>query len=133
MHCAETITMRTYSALVSVYRKSTLAFVAALTVSGCLTAALSASNVALAAEIGTVVTVAGGGVDDGLPATQAALNAFDAVELPDGNLLVADVSHNRIREINTTTGVISTVVGSAPGPDGYGGFAGDGGPAIDAT
>src|SRR4051812_15613641 len=125
--------MRTYSVPVSVSRIPTLTLAAALTLSSCLAGALSASSEAMAAESGTVMTVAGGGVADGLPATQAALSAFDAAELPDGNLLVADVGHNRIREIDTATGIINTVAGSAPGPDGYGGFAGDGGPAIDAT
>ncbi len=80
---------------------------------------------------GVVTTVAGTGVagstGDGGPATAARLNApariaFDAA----GNLFVADSGNNKIRKISTS-GVITTVVGS-----GVAGFSGDGGPATAA-
>jgi sugar lactone lactonase YvrE len=80
---------------------------------------------------GLITTVAGGGssgLGDGGPATLAGLNypagvALDAA----GNLYIADKSNYRIRKV-ATNGVISTVAGKANGS-----FAGDGGPATNAT
>lgn len=65
---------------------------------------------------------------DGGAATNASLNApaglaFDAF----GNLLVADMGNNCIRKVNTA-GAVVTEVGN-----GYSGFAGDGGAAINAN
>jgi DNA-binding beta-propeller fold protein YncE len=82
---------------------------------------------------GMVTTVAGNGErgfgGDGGPATQASLDRPRDVELgPDGRLYVADTDNHRVRAIDLTTGVITTVAGS-----GTRGFAGDGGPATDAT
>lgn len=81
---------------------------------------------------GTVVTIAGtgtsGNTGDGGQATAARLNtpvrlAFDA----SGNLFIADSGNNKIRKVNMTTGVITTVVGS-----GTAGNTGDGGQATSA-
>ena len=73
-------------------------------------------------EAGTITTVAGdGGLelgDDG-PATDAALGiptglAFDAA----GNLYIGNSSLHRVRKVDATTGVITTVVGTgSPGPN----------------
>ena len=65
---------------------------------------------------------------DGGPAVDAQFNypygmAFDAA----GNLLIADTYNNRIRRIDASTGIITTIIGN-----GTQGYAGDGGPAIDA-
>jgi sugar lactone lactonase YvrE len=65
---------------------------------------------------------------DGGPATQALLNqpqhaAVDAA----GNLLIADRTNRRIRRVDATTGLITTVAGN-----GRQGSAGDGGPATEA-
>jgi len=49
-----------------------------------------------------------------------------AVDLS-GNLIVADQLNNRVRKVNTTTGIITTIAG-----DGYVGWTGDGGPATAA-
>jgi sugar lactone lactonase YvrE len=49
-----------------------------------------------------------------------------------GNILVADALNNRIRRVDATTGIITTVVGSGPAGPGMGTFAGDGGPASSA-
>lgn len=46
----------------------------------------------------------------------------------DGDLIFADDSQNRVRRIDSSTGVITTVVGTAAR-----GFSGDGGPARDAA
>ncbi|HWB86098.1 MAG TPA: IPT/TIG domain-containing protein [Bryobacteraceae bacterium] len=81
---------------------------------------------------GTLAIFAGNGVKgftgDGGPATSAELGlpsglAFDK----DGNLFFVDVSNHRIRKISTS-GIISTIAGTART-----GFAGDGGPAADAS
>jgi sugar lactone lactonase YvrE len=66
---------------------------------------------------------------DGGPATSALLNqptgvAVDAA----GNLFIADEFNNRVRRVDATTGVITTVAGN-----GSSGYAGDGGPATAAA
>src|SRR5262249_35379316 len=88
---------------------------------------------------GTETVVAGTGFcdfgGDGGPATAAQLDAPGGVTLDDaGNLFIADTLNNRIRRVDGTTGIITTVAGS-----GYAGFldvdsyyGGDGGPATAA-
>ena len=44
-----------------------------------------------------------------------------------GDIFIADTGNNRIREVNHTTGVITTVAGN-----GTAGYSGDGGPATAA-
>lgn len=77
------------------------------------------------ASTGIITTIAGtstaGYNGDGIPATSAQVNnpsrlAFDA----HGNLIFADYENNRIRMINESTGIISTIVGT-----GVAGFNGD--------
>lgn len=64
---------------------------------------------------------------DGGPAVNAELNNPEAVAVDaSGNVYIADTENHRIREV-TTDGVIHTVAGN-----GTLGFAGDGGPAINA-
>src|SRR5207245_5079667 len=84
---------------------------------------------------GIISTVAGNGTKgfsgDGGPATNAQLAPFGlhqglAVDSA-GNLYIADVANHRIRMVDTA-GIISTVAGN-----GTGAFAGDGGPAINAS
>jgi uncharacterized repeat protein (TIGR01451 family) len=73
-------------------------------------------------------TGGGGYSGDGGPAISADLNYPDAVVLDaSGNLFIADSNNNRIREVNVSTGVITTVAGN--GTEGY---SGDGGPATSA-
>src|SRR5262249_25168048 len=80
---------------------------------------------------GVISGVAGTGVEgfggDGGPAVGAPLDtpvglATDAA----GALYIADAGNNRVRKVNPTTGVITTVAGG-----GFG-FGGDGGAAINA-
>ncbi len=88
---------------------------------------------------GVISTIAGNGTTqsngagsyggDGGPATQAGLNypfavAFDST----GNMYIPDSGNNRVRVVNAGTQVISTFAGN-----GTQGFAGDGGPAIQAN
>jgi sugar lactone lactonase YvrE len=84
------------------------------------------------ASTGTITTVAGNGTagysGDGGLATSAELNEPAGVAVDGaGNLYIADRFNNRIREVNASTGIITTVAGN--GTPGYGG---DGGPATSA-
>ena len=74
-----------------------------------------------------VYTVAGAYVGDGMPATSGAFASpqYTAIDRQ-GNLYVADQFHCRLRKINKA-GIISTFAGT-----GICGFAGDGGPALNA-
>ncbi len=80
---------------------------------------------------GIITTIAGtgiaGGTGDGGTATAARLNSpakitFDGVN----GIYVSDMNH-KIRKIDLTTGIISTMAGT-----GVTGFSGDGGPAVSA-
>jgi len=79
-----------------------------------------------------IYTVAGNGTGgysgDGGQATAAAINQPTGVFLDMfNNIYIADSYNNRIRKVNSTTGVITTIAGTgAPG------FSGDGGPATAA-
>ena len=80
---------------------------------------------------GTITTIAGSGrwgfSGDGGPAVQAQFRAPDDVAVDEaGNLYIADEQNNRIRRVNPS-GTISTFAGT-----GEQGFAGDGGPAVEA-
>ena len=83
---------------------------------------------------GTVRYVVGAGKSgrfggDGGPATQATLNFPGAVAVDrQGNLYIADTMNHRIRRVDVTTGVISTIAGT-----GQHRCTGDGGPAVAAT
>ena len=81
---------------------------------------------------GVITTVAGNGTrgfsGDGGPATDASLNYPYALALDhSGNLLIADSFNERIRRVDHTTGIITTIAGR-----GSLGNCGDGGPAIQA-
>jgi class 3 adenylate cyclase len=73
---------------------------------------------------GSITTVVGTGVTgslgDGGLATQAELNAPQGVALGlDGNLYIADTGNNRIRKVDPSSGVITTIAGT--GEPGYSG------------
>src|SRR5439155_1157007 len=78
-----------------------------------------------------ITTVAGNGTysfsGDGGPATSAQFSAAGVVVDSAGNLFVSDIDNCRIRRVDATTQVISTIAG-----DGECGFSGDGGPATSA-
>jgi DNA-binding beta-propeller fold protein YncE len=78
-------------------------------------------------------TIAGNGTagfsGDGGPATEASLNFPRDAEIgPDGRLYIADSDNHRIRAVDLATGIITTVAGN-----GVAGFAGDGGPPLEAS
>lgn len=82
---------------------------------------------------GTISTVVGNGkrgyTGDGGPALEASLNLphelrFDAA----GNMFIADMSNQVIRRVDAKTRIITTIAGN-----GKRGYAGDGGPAAQAT
>jgi DNA-binding beta-propeller fold protein YncE len=82
---------------------------------------------------GVIETIAGDGearyAGDGGPAASASLNNPRDLEFgPDGRLYVADELNDRVRAIDLTTGIITTVAGNGERT-----FAGDGGPALDAS
>jgi sugar lactone lactonase YvrE len=82
---------------------------------------------------GIITTVAGNGIaafsGDGGPGTSASLNYPSDVALDTaGNLFIADPNNNRVRWLDHTTGVITTVAGN-----GTAGFSGDGGLATTAS
>lgn len=82
---------------------------------------------------GWITIVAGGETmgfsGDGGPARDAELGAPAAVAFDSqGNLYIADHDNLRIRRVDAKTGVITTIAGN-----GQRGFAGDGGPATEAS
>jgi sugar lactone lactonase YvrE len=94
---------------------------------------------------GTILTVAGSGMQgfggDGRPATTARMSSTIGVAVDrTGNLYVAEQNNHRVRKVDATTGIISTVAGSGAFDSIRGlltfgssaGFSGDGGPATAA-
>ncbi len=71
----------------------------------------------------------GGFGGDGGPASSALLSNPTSVAVDsNGDLFIADFGNSRIREVNGSTGIITTVVGN-----GSSNFSGEGGPAIYAS
>ncbi len=82
---------------------------------------------------GLITTVAGDGgfgfAGDGGPATDADFRSVRAIFVTaSGDIFIADDSDQRIRKVDGSTGIITTVAGN-----GASGFTGDGGPATDAS
>jgi len=82
---------------------------------------------------GAIATVAGNGGSgfsgDGGLATDAKLaRPFGLAIDSAGNIFIADIDNNRVREVDNATGYIKTVAGN-----GALGFSGDGGPAVAAS
>jgi trimeric autotransporter adhesin len=73
-------------------------------------------------------TVAGFSGDGGFAPLAQLNNAFFSCLDTAGNILIADGGNARVRKIDTATGIITTIVGN-----GVNVYAGDGGPAINAS
>jgi sugar lactone lactonase YvrE len=87
----------------------------------------------ITAATGIITTIAGTGTQsfsgDTAASTAATLALPHGITIdPAGNLYLADTQNHRIRRIDATTGIITTVAG-----DGTQAFDGDGGPAIAAS
>lgn len=85
----------------------------------------------VAASTGVIMTVAGHGTlgysGDGGPATSAALNTpYDVALDSSGNIYVADTNNDVVREVEASSGIITTIVGIADTP----GYSGDNGSAL---
>ena len=81
---------------------------------------------------GIITTIAGNGTGgysgDGGIATNATLyHPFGVAVDSNGNIYIADHNNNRIRKVNSTTGIITTIAGN-----GTAGYSGDGGIATNA-
>ena len=76
----------------------------------------------------SIFTSAGGGTDDGRPATVVGLDSpFGVAADTEGNLYIADSHSNRILRVSAGSGIITTIAGT-----GSYGFSGDGGAATAA-
>jgi sugar lactone lactonase YvrE len=90
------------------------------------------SRIRLVDRSGLIVTIAGNGTKgfngDGSPAATAGLSSPTGMVLSDsGSLFIADAGNNRIRKIDSSSGLITTIAGNGAPSSG-----GDGGPAVNA-
>jgi len=76
---------------------------------------------AASAQATMIEVVAGGGIGDGLPATEAPIDPLGVAVDGDGNVYLSDNISSRVRRVDAGTGVISTVIGSERGFCGYDG------------
>jgi sugar lactone lactonase YvrE len=85
---------------------------------------------------GMISTIAGTGTDgyngdDGLATSIQLRNPYGVAVDSYGNIYIADAGHHRIRKVDSSSGMISTIAGT--GTDGFShGYSGDGGPATSA-
>ena len=82
---------------------------------------------------GLITTIAGTGSSgdggDGGPAINAQIDKPQGLWVDElGNILIADTENNRVKKVDTSTGIITTVAGN-----GSGGYSGDDGPATLAS
>jgi hypothetical protein len=107
------------------YENSRIRMIAVSTGIVATVAGSGACSPAPAPYAGGTVCLGGFGGDGG-PAVNATLNYASSVALDNqGNLYIADTLNHRIRKVDASTGIISTIAGN-----GVNGFAGDGGLAL---
>ncbi len=79
----------------------------------------------ISAITGIITTIAGNGQSsfngDSIPATSAAINAAFIVLDSARNIYLTDFNNNRVRKVNTKTGLVTTIAGT-----GINGFSGEG-------
>jgi sugar lactone lactonase YvrE len=85
----------------------------------------------------TIITVAGNGLQgyggDDSAANNATLYYPYGIALDGtGNVYIADLQNQRVRKVNSTTGIITTIAGNGYGAGGIGGFSGDDSAATNA-
>ncbi|HUY91114.1 MAG TPA: DUF4214 domain-containing protein [Pirellulales bacterium] len=86
-----------------------------------------ASSSTVVGPSSTIETVAGGGLQNGLPALDASISPQAVAVDSSGDLFIADNTLNVVFEVHHATGVATIVAGN-----GTAGFSGDGGPATAA-
>jgi sugar lactone lactonase YvrE len=91
----------------------------------------------IASAAGVIATVAGNGIEafagDNGPATSASIDSPNGLALDSsGNLYIADTHNGRLRRVNSSTGLISTVAGAGVVAGNVQSFGGDNGPATAA-
>jgi len=84
-------------------------------------------------QFGVIATIAGTGRresrGDNVPASMASIDGARAIDVDrDGNIYICEREGNRIRKVDASTGIITTIAGT-----GKTGYSGDGGPALQAT
>ncbi len=100
-----------------------------MTSSRTLAAAFLACLAARSAVAQSIFTVAGGGTQEGRPATLIQLNHPAGIALDaSGNLYIADSGARRLRKVAAGSSITTSVAGN-----GLAGFSGDGGPATAAA
>ncbi len=93
----------------------------------------------VSAQTGNITTIAGNGSSvfggDGGPATSAGIDPLNLAADAQGNIFIADAFNQRIRRVDASSGMISTVAGSGPiaSINPVSTLSGDGGPATNAT
>lgn len=93
----------------------------------CLAIAIAVFPAAAVAQ--SIFTIAGGGSDDGLLATEIHAQGPQGLAFgPDGNLYYGERFSGRVRMVDMRTNRVTTIAGN-----GASGFSGDGGPATSAT
>jgi sugar lactone lactonase YvrE len=91
----------------------------------------------IASATGVIATVAGNGIEafagDNGPATSASIDSPNGLALDSaGNLYIADTHNGRLRQVSSSTGLISTVAGAGVVGGNVQSFGGDNGPATAA-
>ena len=99
---------------------------------------ITATALAASANAARIITFAGTGEaafhGDGKAATSAAIVMPSGVAVDQaGNVFITDYAANRVRRVDASTGIITTIAGSGPTQLLGGDFWGDGGLAVDAA
>ncbi|MEI6403488.1 MAG: hypothetical protein WCP59_15020, partial [Actinomycetota bacterium] len=64
------------------------------------------------AAVGDIITIAGGGVGDGGQSSEASVSPVGVAVDAAGNIYIADTGNHRVRKIDASTGIITTIAGA---------------------